>query len=84
MKKLIVALMLAMMIILVLAGPALAAPRYDGPPGVSATGYGPCNMDTMGPGTGKPVVMWLPEAAYENINRGVVSFWVGTPSLLNP
>ncbi len=77
MKKLLLALILTLMIVLVMAGPAGATPRYDGPPGVSATGYGPCNMPDMGPGNGKPVAMWLPLAAYEHLNSS--NFWVGTP-----
>jgi hypothetical protein len=70
MRKLILALMLTLMIVLVMAGPALAAPRYDGQPGVSATGLGRCNMDTMGPGTGAAVAIWVPGAAFDHRNGG--------------
>ncbi len=79
MRKLILALMLTLMLVLVLAGPALAASIYDGPPGVSATGLGPCNMESMGPGTGKPVFMWVPLAAYDNLNGGNSGIGFGTP-----
>ncbi len=79
MRKLILALMLTVMIVLVMAGPALAAPRYDGPPGVSATGYGPCNMASMGPGTGTPVFMWRPSEAFDHLNGGNSGIGFGTP-----
>ncbi len=70
MKKLLLALMLTLMIILVMAGPALAAPVYSGPEGVSATGLGRCNMESMGPGTGAVVAVWVPLAAANHLNGG--------------
>ncbi len=71
--------MLTLMIVLVIAGPAFAQPRYDGPPGVSATGLGRCNMESMGPGTGKLVAVWVPLAASEHRNGGNSGIWFGTP-----
>ncbi len=70
MRKLLLALMLTLIIILIMAGPALAAPVYTGPEGVSATGLGRCNMESMGPGTGVLVAVWVPLAAYNHLNGG--------------
>jgi len=79
MRKLILALMLTLMIVLVMAGPALAAPVYTGPEGVSATGLGRCNMVEMGPGTGKAVGIWVPLAAFDHLNGGNSGIYFGAP-----
>ncbi len=79
MRKLIVALMVTLMIVLVMAGPALAAPVYTGPEGVSATGLGRCNMASMGPGTGAASYIWVPGAAADHLNGGNSGLGFPTP-----
>ncbi len=79
MKKIVLALILTLMIVLIIAGSALAAPVYTGPEGVSATGVGRCNMDTMGPGTGATSYIWVPSAAFEHANRGNSGIGFVTP-----
>ncbi len=72
MRKLALALMLALLVVVLLAGPTLAAgvPVDTPPHGVSATGLGRCGgpgMEDMGPGTGKIVAVWVPSQAGEHL-----------------
>lgn len=61
MRKLMLAVMLTLLILMVMAGPALA----DGG-GVSATGLGRCTRADHGPGNGAASHIWVPAAAWEN------------------
>ena len=65
MRKLMLALMLTLLILMVMASPALA----DGW-GVSATGLGRCTRADHGPGNGAASHIWVPAAAWENLNGG--------------
>lgn len=66
MKKLLFALVLALLVVAVLAGPALA----DGG-GVSATGLGLCVLNPLhAPGTGPASHIWVPAEAAQNLNGG--------------
>ncbi len=77
MRKLSLALMLALLIVVLLAGPTLAAPvPFDPPPlGVSATGLGRCAYHSdMDPGSGKLIAVWVPSQAGEHL--------VGSPDIV--
>lgn len=74
MRKLILALMVILIIVLAVAAPALA----DGG-GVSATGLGRCTRADHGPGNGAASHIWLPEPAWENANRGESGLHFMTP-----
>lgn len=66
MKKLILVLLLTMLAVMVVAGPALAEGG-----GVSATGFGRCDLNpNHDPGSGAASHIWVPEAAYGNANGG--------------
>ena len=72
MRKMMVAMMLTLLIVVVMAGPALAA-------GVSATDLGRCANPLHAPGTGAASHIWVPEAAWENLNGGESGLHFMTP-----
>ncbi|HAL15671.1 MAG TPA: hypothetical protein DCP32_02625 [Anaerolineaceae bacterium] len=72
MKKLMLALLLTLVIVAVMAGPALAA-------GVSETGLGRCAYPAHAPGTGAASHVWVPEAAWDNLNGGASGLHFMTP-----
>ena len=74
MKKLMLALLLTLLIMMVMAGPALA----DGA-GVSETGLGRCTRADHGPGNGAASHIWVPAQAWENLNGGESSLHFMTP-----
>lgn len=74
MKRLVLAFMLTLLLVLVVAGPALA----DGG-GVSATGLGRCTRADHGPGNGAASHIWVPGTAWENANRGESGLHFMTP-----
>lgn len=72
MKKIVLALILTLVIMAVIAGPVLAA-------GVSETGLGRCANPLHAPGTGAASHVWVPEAAWENLNGGESGLHFMTP-----
>jgi hypothetical protein len=74
MRKVMLALMLTLVIVMVLAGPVLA----DGA-GVSATGLGRCTRLDHGPGNGAASHIWVPAPAKEFANHGQSGLHFMTP-----
>ena len=72
MKKIVLALILALVIVAFMAGPVLAA-------GVSETGLGRCANPLHAPGTGRAGHIWVPGVAWENLNGGESGLHFMTP-----
>lgn len=72
MKKFVLALLLTLMLVLAMAGPALAE-------GVSATGLGRCANPAHAPGTGAAGHIWVPLQAWENAHQEASGLHFMTP-----
>lgn len=74
MKIRIVTFVVVLFILLLMATPVLAAGS-----GVSETGLGRCTRLDHGPGNGAASHIWVPEAAWENLNGGESGLHFMTP-----
>lgn len=74
MRRLALALLLTLLLVVVITGPVLA----DGW-GVSATGLGRCTRADHGPGNGAAGHIWVPGPAWENLNGGESGLHFMTP-----
>lgn len=72
MKKIVLALLLTLMVVLAMAGPALAE-------GVSATGLGRCESPAHAPGTGAAGHIWVPLEAHHHAHADAAGLHFMTP-----
>lgn len=72
MKKMMIAIILALVTMAVMVGPVFAA-------GISETDLGRCANPLHAPGIGAASHIWVPEAAWENLNAGTSGLHFMTP-----
>ena len=72
MRKLMIAMILALVFITVMVAPVFAA-------GVSETGLGRCENPLHAPGTGAATYIWVPLTAWNNLNGGESGLHFKTP-----